>query len=86
MFIVEGIHTSIPLHQRILADPDFQAGRFDTNFIKRFMPPARPEAAGPDGRPHRSGRGGRAGAAYPWPHGPFRGPNDAGKLLGKLQV
>ena len=43
MFIVEGIHTSIPLHQRILADPDFQAGRFDTNFIKRFMPAARSE-------------------------------------------
>ena len=41
MFIIEGIHTSIPLHQRILADADFQAGRFDTNFIKRFMPPAR---------------------------------------------
>jgi acetyl-CoA carboxylase biotin carboxylase subunit len=41
MFIVEGIYTSIPLHQRILADPDFEAGRFDTNFIKRFMPPAR---------------------------------------------
>ena len=38
MFIVEGIYTSIPLHQRILADRDFQAGRFDTNFIKRFMP------------------------------------------------
>jgi acetyl-CoA carboxylase biotin carboxylase subunit len=37
MFVVEGIHTSIPLHQRIMADPDFQAGRFDTNFIKRFM-------------------------------------------------
>jgi acetyl-CoA carboxylase biotin carboxylase subunit len=37
MFVVEGIHTSIPLHQRILADEDFQAGRFDTNFIKRFM-------------------------------------------------
>jgi acetyl-CoA carboxylase biotin carboxylase subunit len=36
MFIIEGIHTSIPLHQRILADPDFQAGHFDTNFIKRF--------------------------------------------------
>jgi acetyl-CoA carboxylase biotin carboxylase subunit len=43
MFIVEGIHTTIPLHQRILADPDFEAGRFDTNFIKRFMPPARTE-------------------------------------------
>jgi acetyl-CoA carboxylase biotin carboxylase subunit len=38
MFIVEGIYTSIPLHQRILADPDFQAGRFDTGFIKRFTP------------------------------------------------
>jgi len=36
MFIVEGIHTSIPLHQRILAEEDFQAGRFDTNFIKRY--------------------------------------------------
>jgi acetyl-CoA carboxylase biotin carboxylase subunit len=36
MSIVEGIYTSIPLHQRILADPDFQAGRFDPNFIKRF--------------------------------------------------
>jgi acetyl-CoA carboxylase, biotin carboxylase subunit len=36
MFIIEGIYTSIPLQQRILADPDFQAGRFDTNFIKRF--------------------------------------------------
>jgi acetyl-CoA carboxylase biotin carboxylase subunit len=36
-FIVEGIHTSIPLHQRILADPDFQAGRFDTGFIPRLL-------------------------------------------------
>jgi acetyl-CoA carboxylase biotin carboxylase subunit len=36
MFIVEGIHTSIPMQQKIMADPDFQAGRFDTNFIKRF--------------------------------------------------
>ena len=41
MFVVEGIHTSIPLHRRILADADFQAGRFDTNFIKRFMPEAK---------------------------------------------
>ena len=40
MFIVEGIHTSIPLHKRILADADFQAGKFDTNFIQRFMPRA----------------------------------------------
>jgi acetyl-CoA carboxylase biotin carboxylase subunit len=45
MFIVEGIHTSIPMHQRILADPDFQAGNFDTNFIKRFLPAAKAASA-----------------------------------------
>ncbi len=38
MFVVEGVHTSIPLHQRILAEPDFLAGKFDTNFVRRFMP------------------------------------------------
>jgi acetyl-CoA carboxylase biotin carboxylase subunit len=37
MFVVEGIYTSIPLHQKILADPDFQAGRFDTNFLRRKL-------------------------------------------------
>ncbi len=37
LFVVEGIHTSIPLHKRILNEPDFIAGRFDTNFIKRWM-------------------------------------------------
>jgi acetyl-CoA carboxylase biotin carboxylase subunit len=36
-FVVEGIHTSIPLHQKIMADADFRAGSFDTSFIKRFM-------------------------------------------------
>jgi len=42
MFIVEGIYTSVPLHLKILADADFQAGRFDTNFIKRFTPVPKP--------------------------------------------
>jgi acetyl-CoA carboxylase biotin carboxylase subunit len=37
LFVVEGIHTSIPLHKRILNEPDFVAGNFDTNFIKRWM-------------------------------------------------
>ena len=46
MFVVEGIHTSIPLHRRIMADPDFQAGKFDTNFIKRFMPGERASSLG----------------------------------------
>jgi acetyl-CoA carboxylase biotin carboxylase subunit len=37
MFIVEGIYTTIPLHRRIMADPDFQAGRFDTKYMERFL-------------------------------------------------
>ncbi len=37
MFIVEGIHTSIPLHRRIIADPDFRAGFTDTKFMERFF-------------------------------------------------
>jgi acetyl-CoA carboxylase biotin carboxylase subunit len=44
MFIVEGIYTTIPLHRRILADPDFRAGNFDTGFIERFL--AKRETAG----------------------------------------
>ena len=37
MFIVEGIYTTIPLHRKILADPDFRAGKIDTTFIERFL-------------------------------------------------
>jgi acetyl-CoA carboxylase biotin carboxylase subunit len=37
MFVVEGIFTTIPLHQRIMKDPEFQAGNFDTGFIERFL-------------------------------------------------
>ena len=37
MFVIEGIKTSIPLHRRIIADPDFAAGRFDTHFIERLF-------------------------------------------------
>ena len=37
MFVVEGIYTSIPLHKRILADPDFRAGRLDTKFMERLL-------------------------------------------------
>jgi acetyl-CoA carboxylase biotin carboxylase subunit len=35
MFVVEGIYTSIPLHKKILAHPDFVAGRIDTGFLAR---------------------------------------------------
>jgi acetyl-CoA carboxylase biotin carboxylase subunit len=37
MFVVEGIYTSIPVHRRIMADPDFRAGNFDTQFMERFL-------------------------------------------------
>ncbi len=38
MFIIEGISTSSPIHQKIMADKDFRAGRFDTHFLRRFSP------------------------------------------------
>jgi acetyl-CoA carboxylase biotin carboxylase subunit len=37
MFVIEGIKTSIPLHRKIFADPDFAAGKFDTHFIERLL-------------------------------------------------
>ena len=42
MFIVEGIHTTIPLHKRILAHPDFRAGDFDTKFMERLLAEPKP--------------------------------------------
>src|SRR5215470_2719335 len=45
MFIIEGIFTTIPLHRKILADPDFRAGRIDTTFIERFLNTAKKESA-----------------------------------------
>ncbi len=38
MTVIDGIKTSIPLHLRVLADPDFVAGRLSTGFMDRFMP------------------------------------------------
>jgi acetyl-CoA carboxylase biotin carboxylase subunit len=37
MTVIEGIKTSIPLHLRILADPDFVAGRLSTAFMEQFL-------------------------------------------------
>ena len=38
MFVIEGIKTSLPLHQRIIADPDFESGKLDTHFLERLLP------------------------------------------------
>jgi acetyl-CoA carboxylase biotin carboxylase subunit len=34
MFIIEGVKTTIPLHRKIFANAQFQAGRIDTHFLE----------------------------------------------------
>jgi acetyl-CoA carboxylase, biotin carboxylase subunit len=36
-FVVEGVHTTIPLHRAIFTDSSFVAGRVDTTFIERTL-------------------------------------------------
>jgi acetyl-CoA carboxylase biotin carboxylase subunit len=36
-FVVQGIDTSISLHQAILQDPGYRAGDFDTSFMESFL-------------------------------------------------
>jgi acetyl-CoA carboxylase biotin carboxylase subunit len=46
VMVVEGIQTNIPLHLRILNDPDFLIGRLSTRFLDRLAPgPAKNPAA-----------------------------------------
>jgi acetyl-CoA carboxylase biotin carboxylase subunit len=35
-YLIDGIKTNIPLHLRILDDPDFVGGRFATDFLSRY--------------------------------------------------
>ncbi len=35
-FIVEGIKTTIPFHQKVMQHPEFRAGNFDTKFVERM--------------------------------------------------
>jgi acetyl-CoA carboxylase biotin carboxylase subunit len=35
--VVEGIKTTIPLHLKIMDNPDFQAGNFSTRFMEDFL-------------------------------------------------
>jgi acetyl-CoA carboxylase biotin carboxylase subunit len=34
--VIEGIKTTVPLHLRIMDDPEFQAGNYTTKFMERF--------------------------------------------------
>jgi len=45
MFIVEGIHTTIPLHRLIVEDEEFKAGRIDTKYLERLLPKIQEERA-----------------------------------------
>jgi acetyl-CoA carboxylase biotin carboxylase subunit len=38
-FIIEGVKTTIPLHQKILDDPQFQSGDISTKFMERYDSP-----------------------------------------------
>src|SRR6187397_829964 len=46
MTVVDGIKTSIPLHLKVLSEPDFIAGRLNTSFMERYMPDAKKPAGG----------------------------------------
>jgi len=35
-FIIEGVKTTIPMHKKILDDPDFQSGNISTKFMERY--------------------------------------------------
>lgn len=37
LFVVEGVHTTIPLHRRILADEVFKSGKISTRFMEDFF-------------------------------------------------
>ena len=35
-FIIEGVKTTVPFHKKLMKDPDFRAGNFNTSFINTF--------------------------------------------------
>ncbi|MEW6126529.1 MAG: acetyl-CoA carboxylase biotin carboxylase subunit [Acidobacteriota bacterium] len=49
--IIEGVLTTVPMHQKILADPDFIAGNLSTKFMDRFLT-GKPQGSRP--RQHES--------------------------------
>ncbi|MGF9825453.1 ATP-grasp domain-containing protein, partial [Brevibacillus agri] len=34
-FVIEGVHTTIPFHEKLLEHPDFVSGHFATNFLEK---------------------------------------------------
>jgi acetyl-CoA carboxylase biotin carboxylase subunit len=50
LFVVEGIKTSIPLHQRILRHPRFASGEISTRFMEEFLAEEKEKALAGEGR------------------------------------
>jgi acetyl-CoA carboxylase biotin carboxylase subunit len=42
MTTIVGVKTNIPLHLQILADTEFLEGRYDTQFMERFLAAKKP--------------------------------------------
>jgi acetyl-CoA carboxylase biotin carboxylase subunit len=36
-FVVSGIKTTLPLHQEIVHNEDFRAGRYDIHWLEKFI-------------------------------------------------
>ena len=45
LFIVEGVKTTIPLHRRLLDEPDIRSGRVSTKWLERWLATRREEEA-----------------------------------------
>jgi acetyl-CoA carboxylase biotin carboxylase subunit len=35
-FVIEGVKTTIPFHQKLLENPDFLSGNYTTKFMESF--------------------------------------------------
>ncbi len=44
-YVVEGIKTNIPFHKRVMADPRFLAGQYDTRIVDQILNPPAPVEA-----------------------------------------
>ena len=69
--VVDGIETTLPLHRRIMADPEFQSGDYTIHWLERFVAqptPTSPTVSQLDRPNFPVGLRGRASAS--WSRGP----------------
>ena len=36
-YVIDGLETTIPLHQRLMGEPDFVNGEYDIHWLERFV-------------------------------------------------